>query len=221
MKNATVLFDLDGTMVDSAPDLIKATNFTLQQYGWEPVAGDIIRPAISVGAVSMIMAGLGAHGAKPGTEQIEQMRDVFLDYYVKHLSVESRAFPGFLEAAKTLRAEGARLGVCTNKREDLALHLLRELQLDELFEAVTGRDTFAVCKPHPGHLLGALEMMGGDPERAVMVGDSVPDAEAARSAKMPFVGVSFGYEADAARLEADVIIDHYSELAPALRRVFR
>lgn len=219
MKDAAILFDLDGTMVDSAPDLIKATNFTLRQHGWEPVAADIIRPSISVGAVSMIKAGLDAQRATPSPEEIERMRVVFLDYYVEHLTDDSRAFPGLTEVVSELRETGLKLGVCTNKREDLARQLLDKLQLSELFDAITGRDTFAVCKPHPGHLLGALEMMGGDQERAVMVGDSAADAEAARSAKLPFIAVNFGYDANPASLEPDVMIDHFYELVPAVRRL--
>lgn len=221
MKDATVLFDLDGTVVDSAPDLIAATNHTLRCHGWEPVAPEIVRPAVSLGANSMILAGLSVHRHDPETDELDRMRGVFLDYYTEHLVVETRAFPGFVESAAVLRAAGVRLAICTNKREDLARGLLGALELTALFEVIAGRDTFPVCKPDAGHLLGALAMLGGDPARTVMVGDSTPDAEAARAARLPFIAVSFGYDADPAGLGPDVLINHYSELVPAVEQLIR
>ena len=121
--------------------------------------------------------------------------------------MQSRIFPGLVEALTALRNEGARLGVCTNKRETLTLKLLAELQLDRHFDAIAGADTFPVRKPDAGHLLGTIAMAGGDPARAVMIGDSSTDAGAARNAGVPFVAVSFGYgESPVESLEPDAVI---------------
>ena len=221
MKDAAILFDLDGTMVDSAPDLIRATNHTLSMYGFPPAGAEVIRAAVSQGARAMMAAALGSAGHSPETADLDRMFDVFIAHYEANIAVDSRPYPGFAEAAGALRAEGARLGVCTNKRQANAVKLLAELELDVLFGAIAGRDVFPVYKPHPGHLLGTIERLGGHPARAVMIGDSSVDGEAARAAGVPFIAVSFGYGdgiGDAAE-GADAVIDSYAELLPAIRRL--
>ncbi len=221
MRDATIIFDLDGTMVDTAPDLIAATNHTLQHHGMAPVAARIVQHAVGVGAKAMIQAAMTELGVKADAETLSVMTDEFIAYYGAHIAVGSRVFPGLVEALSALREAGARLGVCTNKREWLTLRLLAALQLDRYFDAIAGADTFPVRKPDARHLLGTIAMAGGDPARAVMIGDSSADAGAARNAKVPFVAVSFGYgESPVEVLEPDAVINSFAELVPVLRQLF-
>jgi phosphoglycolate phosphatase len=218
MQDMTVIFDLDGTMVDTAPDLIAATNHTLGQFGMAPVEARIIQPALSLGAKAMIRAAMNELGRVADEDMLSVMTERFVEYYSDNIAVSSRIFPGLVEALVVLRDEGARLGVCTNKREALTLKLLAELRLDRYFDAIAGADTFPVRKPDEGHLLGTIAMAGGDSSRAVMIGDSATDAGAARNAKVPFVAVSFGYaESPVEDLEPDAVIHSFADLLPALR----
>jgi phosphoglycolate phosphatase len=222
MKDLTVIFDLDGTMVDTAPDLIAATNYTLRLIGLGPVAEAVIEPGVAHGSRAMISAAMGSLGLEPPAEELSRLVDEFIDYYRDNIAVHSRPFPGFTRSAETLVAGGARLGICTNKREDLARKLIGELALDHLFAAIIGADTLPVRKPHGDHLLGAISAAGGDASRAVMVGDASADAGAARNANVPFVAVSFGYgEKPVEVLKPDAIIDSFDALIPAIRKVLR
>ena len=220
MKDLTVIFDLDGTMVDTAPDLIAATNHTLDRFGMAPVEARIIQPAVGLGAKAMILAAMNELGRAVDADTLSSMTDQFIDYYGDNIATGSRIFPGLVEALVVMRDEGARLGVCTNKREALTLKLLAELRLDQYFDAIAGAETFPVRKPDAAHLLGTIAMVGGDPARAVMIGDSSIDAGAARNAKVPFVAVSFGY-ADIAveELEPDAVIHSFADLIPVLREL--
>ena len=218
MRDMTVIFDLDGTMVDTAPDLIAATNHTLGQFGMAPVEARIIQPALSLGAKAMIHAAMNELGRVADEDMLSVMTERFVEYYSDNIAVSSRIFPGLVEALVILRDEGARLGVCTNKRGALTLKLLAELQLDRYFHAIAGADMFPVRKPDARHLLGTIAMAGGDLSRAVMIGDSATDAGAARNAKVPFVAVSFGYgESPVEDLKPDAVIHSFADLLPALR----
>jgi phosphoglycolate phosphatase len=220
MRDATILFDLDGTLVDSAPDLIRATNHTLEAHGVTPVDGDIIRPMVGFGARAMLITALRSLDRQTDEAELIHMLDVFFPYYFDHLSDETQPFPGAPEAARMLSEAGARLGVCTNKRETNARKLLTELGLADLFGVIAGGDTFAVKKPHPAHVLGTIDLLRGDATRAVMVGDTSADAEAARAAHVPFIAVSFGYtEGSVADLAADAVIDSFNELPTVVRRL--
>jgi phosphoglycolate phosphatase len=221
MKDATVIFDLDGTMVDTAPDLIAAANHVLGRFGMAPVEARIVQPAVGLGAKAMILAAMTERGRPPDAETLDLMTRQFIEFYSDNIAVGSRIFPGLAEALALLRNEGARLGVCTNKREALALKLLAELGLDHAFDAIAGADTFSVRKPDAGHLLGTIAMAGGDPARAAMIGDTSIDAAAARNARLPFVAVSFGYgDRPAEALQPDAVIHSFADLLPVLRRLF-
>ncbi len=218
MQNLTVVFDLDGTLVDTAPDLVGATNHALSDLGLPAVAADILRPWISFGAQRMIVEALVHSGEQLPASEVDRLLALFLAYYEENIARESRAFPGVIEAIEQLTAAGARLAVCTNKRESLSRSLLVALDLDRHFQGLAGRDTFPVCKPHPDHLLGAVRLAGGDPAHALMVGDSDVDIRTAKAAGVPVVAVSFGYTAIPVReLAPDRVIDHYDALIPAIR----
>lgn len=220
MQGLTLVFDLDGTLVDTAPDLIGATNYALATRSIASVAGPVLRPWISFGARRMIVEALSASSVKLAEPDVDTLLGRFLDYYEANIARESRPFAGSIEAIGRAREAGARISICTNKREGLSHALLGALGITNLFDAVAGRDTFAVSKPHPDHLLGAIRMAGGQSENAVMVGDSENDVLAARAAGVPVIGCSFGYsETPMADLAPDAILHHYDEFATALERV--
>ncbi len=218
MDNLTAVFDLDGTLVDTAPDLVGATNHALSDIGLAPVGAKLLRPWISFGARRMIVEGLNHSGQALPDAEIDRLLDLFLVYYEGNIARESRPYPGVVAAIEALAADGARLAICTNKREGLSRSLLAALDLDRHFHALAGRDTFPVCKPHPDHLLGAVRMAGGDPRRALMVGDSCVDIQTAKAAGIPVIAVSFGYtDVPVSQLSPDRIIDHFDALMPAIR----
>jgi phosphoglycolate phosphatase len=220
MRGLTLVFDLDGTLIDTAPDLIRAANHVLASEGLPAIAGKELRPAISFGARQMLATGLKVHGIRRSEAELDGLLDRFLAFYEANIAVASRPFPGVVEVLDHFRAEGALIAVCTNKREQLSRQLLGELGLAPRFRAVAGRDTFAVCKPHPDHLLGAIRLAGGEPRRAVMVGDSDTDIQTAKAARIPIIGVTFGYtDVPVAKLGADAVIDDYIEFRPALARL--
>ncbi len=217
LQGLTIAFDLDGTLVETAPDLSAAANHVLLRAGLDAVAPHLIRDQISFGARAMIVKGIEVQGARRTQTEIDGLLAHFLAHYEANIAVHSRPFPRVLGVLENLRLRGARLVVCTNKRAYLSEELLAALNMREHFEAIAGRDTFAVCKPHPDHLLGAIKMAGGDPARAIMVGDSDTDISTARLAGVPSIAVTFGYtDVPAIELGATEVIEHYDEFDRAL-----
>jgi phosphoglycolate phosphatase len=162
----------------------------------------------------MIVEALALSGRDLSEPEIDRLLALFLGYYEANIAIGSRPYPGAVETLEHLKRKGARLAVCTNKREGLSRQLLGELGLTPLFDAIAGRDTFPVCKPDPGHLLGAVDLAGGNPAYAAMVGDTIVDVTTARRAGLPVAAVDFGYAGvPAEKLEADIIINHFTELA--------
>lgn len=221
LSGATILFDLDGTAVDTAPDLVAAANATLESNGFMPVETRIIQPAVGIGARAMMDAALREQGYEPQDAELARLTEAFIAYYAEHICVHSRAFPGLTDVLDELAALGATLAVCTNKREALARKLLDALGIADRFKAIVGRDTVARPKPDPLHILETLRLAGGDRSLAVMIGDSSADSHAAKGAAIPFIAVSFGYgESPVEVLEPDAIIHSFAELIPALERMF-
>jgi len=209
-KGTTVVFDIDGTLIDTAPDLTNALNHVLTARGHHPVAPEVVRAAAGRGALAMIEEALRFTRVE---DDADQMLADFLAYYEANIAAMSRPFPGAVEALDRLAASGARLAVCTNKRERLTRMLLQALEIENHFAALAGRDTFPVSKPDPGHLLGVIAVAGGDPGRALMVGDSAVDINTAQRAGVPSILVSFGYAPPPPEgPRADAIIDHFDEL---------
>ena len=220
MNGLTIVFDLDGTLVDTAPDLVGATNHVLANLGAEPLTDNLLRPWISYGARRMVVEALGIRQLSQSDADIDRQIERFLAYYTENISRESRPFPGTLRALDQLADLGATLAVCTNKRESLSRLLLDQLNMTGRFKAIAGRDTFPVCKPDPGHLTGAIALAAGDKRRAVMIGDSGIDIATAKAAGVPVVAVSFGYtERHVREFDPDMVIDHYDELVQAIARV--
>jgi phosphoglycolate phosphatase len=214
------VFDLDGTLVDTAPDLIGTLNFLLAREGVAPLALAQARGMIGQGARALISRGFEASGAKLDGASLSRLFDDFIAHYRGRIADESRAFDGVTEALEALAAADARLAVCTNKPTDLSIALLEALGMAGRFAAIVGADRASAPKPSAAHLLETLALAGGRPERAVMVGDSISDAGAARAAGAALVLVSFGYtDTPAAELGADVLIDHFNELPAACERL--
>jgi phosphoglycolate phosphatase len=211
-RDATIVFDLDGTLVDTAPDLTNALNDVLIRRGHAAVSAATIRSAVGMGARVMIEEALQGLG---GTDDVEAMLAEFLLHYEGHIAEESRPYWGAVAALDAFQSAGATLAVCTNKREYLSRKLLGALGLEDYFAVIAGRDTFAVSKPDPGHLTKTIALAGGNRARALMVGDSEVDLRTARSANIPVVLVSFGYaRGPLGSPEPDALIDHFDELPP-------
>jgi phosphoglycolate phosphatase len=220
MRGVTLVFDLDGTLVDTAPDLIASTNHALLDLGLAPVSPELLRPAIGFGARHMIVEGLKQTGLSLEGPELDRLLARFLHYYEANIAVDSRPFEGAVRALETFRDAGARLAVCTNKRESLSRSLLAALGLDKHFAALAGRDTFAVHKPDPGHLTGTIKLANGDSRRAIMIGDSRVDVDTAKAAYLPVIACSFGYSDLPVRdLGADAVIGHFDELETAVARI--
>jgi phosphoglycolate phosphatase len=216
----TVVFDLDGTLVDTAPDLINALNFVLGREGLPPVPLVAARNMIGAGARRLIERGLELEGRAAGVADITRLTSDFIDYYAAHIADVSRPFPGLENALDDLAARGYRFAVCTNKLEWLSKLLLERLGLSSRFSAICGADTFGVSKPDPAILQQTIARAGGQLSAAIMVGDAGPDIGVARRAGIPVIGVEFGYtEVPIADLKPDRLISRMSELPAAVDSV--
>jgi phosphoglycolate phosphatase len=219
---ATIIFDLDGTLVDTAPDLIDTLNIVLGREGLPPVAYEEARALVGYGARRMIERGLASAGTAKSAAELDRMFADFIAHYADHIADRSRVFPGVEQALDALTRQGCRFAVCTNKLEWLSVRLLERLGLAQKFVAICGQDSFAVQKPHPDAVLGTLRKAGGSRDRAVMVGDSRTDIAAARAAGIPVIGVDFGYtEVPMARLGPNKIISHFSALPEVIGEMLR
>jgi len=216
----TIVFDLDGTLVDTAPDLISTLNFVLADEGSPPVAYDDARRMIGGGSRRMIERALIARGRNVPAAELDRVFGAFIAHYGAHIADRSRPFP-YLEAVlERLASEGCRLAVCTNKLEWLAVKLLDALKLSRYFAAICGQDTFGVQKPDPKNLRLTIRRAGGEVARAIMVGDSLTDMRTARAANVQMIAVAFGYsEVPVASLQADRIIGSFAELPAAIAAI--
>ena len=213
----TVVFDLDGTLVDTAPDLINALNFVLGREGLPPVPLHSARNMIGAGARRLIERGLELEGRTAGLEDIIRLTSDFIDHYAAHIADVSRPFEGLETALDDLTARGYRLAVCTNKLEWLSKLLLDQLGLSSRFSAICGGDTFGVSKPDPAILRQTVARAGGQLSSAIMVGDAGPDIGVARRAGVPVIGVEFGYtDVPIIEFKPDRLIGHMRELPAAV-----
>nr|WP_255720281.1 phosphoglycolate phosphatase [Acuticoccus kalidii] len=187
------VFDLDGTLVDTAPDLVDTCNVVLAARGIATVDPARLRYEIGMGARAMIEGALRINGVTLGADELDRAHEEFLTHYASRIDKLSRPFPELLAALDRLTVENVALAVCTNKAEGLARQLLDALGLSPRFVVVTGGDTFAVKKPDPAHLLQTIALAGGDKDRCVYVGDSRIDRETAAAAGIPMVGLTYGY----------------------------
>jgi phosphoglycolate phosphatase len=218
----TLVFDLDGTLVDTAPDLISALNYVLDREGLAPVPLAKARNLIGAGARKLIERGLELEDRITSVDDLNRLTRDFVDYYGDHIADESRPFEGLEGALDELEAQGFRFAVCTNKLEWLSKLLLDKLDLSKRFAAICGADTFGVSKPDPVILQQTLARAGGSLAGAMMVGDAGPDIGVARRAGIPVIGVEFGYtDVPIAELKPDRLISHMRELPAAVNSLIR
>ena len=213
----TVVFDLDGTLVDTAPDLINALNYILAREGMPPVPLQSARMMIGAGARKLLERGLELDGRTVALEELDRLTRDFIAYYADHIADASRPFDGLESALDDLAGRGYRFAVCTNKLEWLSKLLLDRLGLSARFSAICGADTFGIAKPDPAILRQTVARAGGEMAWTVMVGDAGPDIGVARRASVPVIGVTFGYtEVPIAELKPDLLIGHMRELPGAV-----
>jgi phosphoglycolate phosphatase len=218
----TIVFDLDGTLVDTAPDLISALNFVLDREGLAPVPLHAARNLIGAGARRLIERALELEGRHASPQDVARLTADFIEYYADHIAEASRPFEGLESALDELSSRGFRFAVCTNKLEWLSKRLLDQLGLGGRFAAICGADTFGVAKPDPAILRETIARAGGEMSSSIMVGDAGTDIGVARRAGVPVIGVSFGYtEVPIAELKPDRLIAHMRELTGAVEALMR
>ncbi|KWV50954.1 phosphoglycolate phosphatase [Bradyrhizobium macuxiense] len=217
-----IVFDLDGTLVETAPDLISALNYVLDREGLPPVPFASARNMIGAGARKLIERGLEVEGRTVSVDELDRLTKDFIGYYAEHIADGSRPFDGLEAALDTLEAHGHRFAVCTNKIEWLSKLLLDRLGLSPRFAAICGPDTFGVAKPDPAFLRETVARAGGRLPGAIMVGDAGTDVGVARRAQVPVIGVDFGYtDVPMAELRPDRLIGHMRDLPEAVASLMK
>ncbi len=220
-KQKTLVFDLDGTLVDSIRDLVPALNHSTALEGLPPVSTDDVGHVVGLGAVKMLELIFKLNNHTVSKSRQKELFARFLDYYEENISENTIFFDGTLKALDVLAAEGWILAICTNKYERFARKLLGEMGELERFPVITGGDTFSVKKPDPGHILKTIEFAGGDPSKSIMVGDSINDIAAAQAASVPTIAVDFGYtDIPVQDMKPNAIISHFDELPKAVNSIY-
>ena len=194
----TILFDLDGTLVDTAPDLMHAHNHVMKKFGYPTKSTDQIRNLVGKGAGAMIGRSIWGQAkkefSKVNDEKIKkEMVSEFVDFYGKNIINESTLISGVKEFLKWCKEDNISMAVCTNKQEHLSNDLLKKIGIYDYFEYVAGSDTFDYCKPDPRHLTSVVEILDGDLKKTIMIGDSETDANAAKAAEIPMILLEDGY----------------------------
>lgn len=216
LDGVCVVFDLDGTLIDTAGDLAASMNYSLRSVGHQPVPPARVRHLVGRGARAMLLKGLAeVSAAEPTADELQSHLAVFLDHYLKNIAVSSRPFPGALAAIEAMRADGAKIAICTNKREAWARALIDALSLNHYFGAIVGADSTEAAKPDPRPVRRCLELTGVC--RGVFVGDSDTDIKAAQAAGLPCIAALFGYGPLDLCDQAFGLFSTYDE-APALVR---
>ena len=220
MAAPTIVFDLDGTLIDTAPDLIETLNVIFAREGVAALPYETARNLIGGGAKAMIERGIEADGRVFPAAKLELLFTDFIAHYSEHVADRSRPFPGLIDALDALAARGCRFAVCTNKLEKLSVLLLEQLKLADRFVAICGQDTFGVQKPDPEILRRTVAAAGGTMRNSIMIGDSITDIRTARAAGIPVVAVDFGYsERPVTEFGPDRTISHFTELPASIATI--
>jgi len=224
VQKLTILLDLDGTLIDTAPDLMNAHNHVMKKFGYETKSTDDIRELVGKGATSLIGRSVWGQTKKElgkisyqGVKK--EMVKEFIDYYGKNIAVESKLINGVLEFLNWAKKNNISMGVCTNKQEYLSINLLKQIKIYDYFEYVAGSDTFDYCKPDPRHLTNVIEIMQGDIKKSLMIGDSETDAESAKAAGIPFILVENGYtEKKVSEIYHDYLIKDFVNIEEIIKK---
>ena len=197
-QKLTILFDLDGTLVDTAPDLMNAHNHVMKKFGYETKSTEDIRNLVGKGTKSLIGRSVWGQAKKEfgkvdNNEIKKEMVSEFINYYAKNIANESKLINGVLDFLKWCKKNNISMGVCTNKQDYLAVDLLKKINIYGYFEYVAGSNTFDYCKPDPRHLTDIIEILQGDLKKSLMIGDSETDSSAAKAANIPFILLEDGY----------------------------
>lgn len=220
MRYDTILLDLDGTLIDSAPDICRAANLLLAEHDLPAITLVQAKSFIGDGAPRLIERAFSAAGRPLDPARLPTLTERFIDLYETHEPDASCIFPGVMETLAALAAGGAKLGLCTNKAQRSTEMVVRTLGLDRWLGAVVGGDALPVRKPHAGHGRAVIEKLGGDIDRAVMVGDSPADMGVARDLGIPSVAVSYGYpRMPVSSLGANFVIDRFDQLPATLEQL--
>ena len=220
-ETETLILDLDGTLVDSMPDISASLNRTFAAEGLSPAKPERVQVLIALGPRAMVEQTARECGADDDRD-FDALRDLFLAEYKSRPVENTVVYPGVFDVLERLRDQGVKLGICTNKPEITALTVIPALGLDAYFPVIVCGDTLPYKKPDPRHVHKVIDLLGGDPARSVFVGDSEVDIAAADNAGLPMVLVSYGYPlAPPQELEAAALIDHFSELPDALDAISR
>jgi phosphoglycolate phosphatase len=215
-----VVFDLDGTLAETAPDIMATLNRILVKEGLAALPLERARELVGAGARALIDRGFKVSGAPLAAEKLDRLFADFLVDYMENIHVHSHLYPGAVDALDALEAEGYAFAICTNKPEAHALKLVASLGIAERFRCVAGRETFPFHKPDPRHLTETIRQAGGDAARAIMIGDSKTDVDTARAAGIPVIGFTFGYtDVPMADLRPDIVLEHFDGLAAGVRRL--
>jgi phosphoglycolate phosphatase len=218
MADIILAFDLDGTLVDSVPDLTSALNKVLREQGLASLSRADVAPMVGDGIPALVTRGFAARGL--GESEAAAALPRYIEIYEANATALTRPYPGVRDTLIELRRRGYRLAVCTNKLQQATMAVLEGLDLAPLFDAVAGGDRYPVRKPDPRHLLGLIGELGGTAERAAMIGDSENDAAVAHAARVPLVLMRYGYaRSDPATLGGDALLDGFAELPAALERL--
>jgi phosphoglycolate phosphatase len=213
MSQPMIVFDLDGTLIDTAPDLLASLNHCLASADMEPVAETELRRHVGMGGKVMIERAFAARQRELTQAHLAELLEAFVTHYADNMPGRSLPYPGVVDALERFGEAGYRFAVCTNKYEQLSQRLLADLGLAQRFNAICGQDSFAYRKPDPRHLLSTIAAGGGNPDRAIMVGDSETDIRTAQAAGIPVIAVDFGYtDRHVSEFEPSRVISHFDEM---------
>ena len=225
-QNLTIIFDLDGTLIDTAPDLMIAHNHVMRKFGYETKTTADIRNLVGKGAASLITRSVWGRAQKEFNQIDDQkikkeMVKEFIDYYGKNIAIESKLINGIKQFLDWAKQNNISMGVCTNKQDYLAVDLLKQIKIYDYFEYVAGGNTFNYCKPDPRHLTDVIEIMQGKIEKSIMIGDSETDAETARAAGVPFILLENGYtEKKVSEINHDYLIKDFLGIEEIINKHF-
>ncbi len=219
MAIKALIFDLDGTLVDTAPDLMASTNHVLGLLGRRAITMQEVRSFVGHGAKALIERGCNATGAPVEPADLERLYQAFIVYYSENIAVNSQIFPGVVQLLERCHEAGIKCGVCTNKLESLSVRLIDEIGLARHFGCIIGPDTVGIAKPNPAPYFEAVRRLGVAPEHSIMFGDSETDILTAKAAGVPVIAVPFGYTPQPVETyNPDYLVQHYDEIWPLLEK---